>query len=79
MLNPGASFALAALAVAFSGSFAYADPPQPGTPCGTDKVITYDHTCQAFNAHCTGYDMMIIGRVDHFGHCVVPGVNGTSL
>lgn len=41
-------------------------------------MVTGNHTCQACNAPCTGYDMMVIGRVDHQGHCVVPGVKGTS-
>lgn len=78
MPKPYVSLAIAALAVFFTGSLAHADTPPPGTPCGTNMVIADDHTCQAFNAHCTGYDMMVIGRVDHFGHCVIPGVNGTS-
>jgi hypothetical protein len=72
----------AAIGMAVAGSVAHAAPitsmQAPGTSCGADSVITDNHTCQPFNAHCTGYDMMIIGRVDHNGHCVVPGVDGTS-
>ncbi|WP_216895541.1 hypothetical protein [Nocardia alni] len=68
----------AALGLALAGPVAHADPlGAPGTSCGQDKVVTDNHTCQAFNASCTGYDMMLIGRVDHQGHCVIPGVNGT--
>lgn len=70
----------AALGIVLAGSVAQADPlGPPGTACGPNKVVTDNHTCQAFNAPCTGYDMMIIGRVDHQGHCVIPGVNGTTV
>jgi hypothetical protein len=69
----------AAVGVVLAGAIAQADPlGPPGSPCDTNKVVTDNHTCQAFNAPCTGYDMMVIGRVDHQGHCVIPGVNGTS-
>ncbi len=68
----------AALALTLAGPIANADPlGAPGTPCGQGNVVTDNHTCQPFNASCTGYDMMLIGRVDHQGHCVVPGINGT--
>ncbi|WP_256465236.1 hypothetical protein [Tsukamurella sp. PLM1] len=41
-------------------------------------MITTIRTCEKINSHCTGYDMMLIGRVDKFGHCVIPGMNGTT-
>ena len=70
----------AAIGIAFGASAAFAEPvPAPGTPCGPDKVVTVINTCEAFNSPCSGYDMMMIGRVDHSGHCVVPGLNGTHF
>lgn len=80
-------FAVAACAVALfgSGGAASAAPtPAPGpigSMCGKqgeNKVVTTIHTCEKINSSCTGYDMMIIGRVDKFGHCVIPGMNGTT-
>lgn len=56
-------------------------PPPVGSTCGKpgeNKVITTIHTCAKVNSSCTGYDMMIIGRVDKWGHCVIPGMNGTT-
>lgn len=56
-------------------------PPPVGSTCGKpgeNKVITTIHTCAKINSSCTGYDMMIIGRVDKWGHCVIPGMNGTT-
>jgi hypothetical protein len=76
-----ASFAAGAAAVALvaAGSVAHAAPlGPPGSSCGPNMVVTDDHSCQVFNHPCTGYDMMVIGRVDHEGHCVVPGLNGTT-
>ncbi|TWS22719.1 hypothetical protein FK268_18525 [Tsukamurella sputi] len=81
------TFAVVACAVALfgSGGTAVADPapapPPVGSQCGKpgeNKVITTIHTCATINSNCTGYDMMIIGRVDKWGHCVIPGVNGTT-
>jgi hypothetical protein len=70
----------AAIGLALVGTAAHADPlPAPGASCGSNKVVTDNHTCEAFNASCTGYDMMVVGRVDHQGHCVVPGTNGTHF
>ena len=70
----------AAMGLALAGTVAHADPlPAPGTPCGSNMVVTEIHTCQAFNSSCSGYDMMMIGRVDHQGHCVIPGLNGTRF
>ena len=78
-LSTSLAVAGATLGIVLAGSMAQADPlGPPGTACGPNKVVTDNHTCEAFNASCTGYDMMVIGRVDHQGHCVVPGVNGTS-
>ncbi|WP_067669225.1 hypothetical protein [Nocardia miyunensis] len=69
----------AALGVGLAASVAQADPlGPPGSACGPNMVVTDNHTCRAFNSSCTGYDMMVIGRVDHQGHCVVPGMNGTT-
>ncbi len=83
------TFAVAACAVALFGGCgtgaASADPtpapPPVGSTCGKpgeNKVITTIHTCAKVNSSCTGYDMMIIGRVDKWGHCVIPGMNGTT-
>lgn len=70
----------AAIGIAFVGTAAQADPlPVPGTPCGPDMVVTDVHTCAGFNSSCSGYDMMMIGRVDRQGRCVVPGLNGTTF
>ncbi|WP_186343323.1 hypothetical protein [Gordonia crocea] len=52
--------------------------PKMGTPCGPNKVITTIGTCAPINSSCTGYDMMLIGRVDRTGRCVIPGMNGTT-
>ncbi len=60
-----------------SASVANAAPPA-GTSCGPDKVITTIGTCAPVNSSCTGYDMMLIGRVDRAGRCVIPGLNGTT-
>ncbi len=68
----------AALSLVLTGPIAHAAPlGPPGSSCGPNMVVTDNHTCQTFNASCTGYDMMVIGRVDHQGHCVIPGMNGT--
>lgn len=78
------TFAVAASMIAVFGiggiaTAAPAPPPPPvGSSCGQDKVITDIHTCEKVNSSCTGYDMMIIGRVDKWGHCVFPGMNGTT-
>lgn len=81
------TFAVAACAVALFGSggtTAAAPTPAPppvGSQCGKageNRVITTIRTCEKINSHCTGYDMMLIGRVDKFGHCVIPGMNGTT-
>ncbi|GAA4389261.1 hypothetical protein [Tsukamurella soli] len=61
-----------------AGTAHAAPPPNPGTVCGPGKVVTDNHSCSGINKSCTGYDGMIIGRVDHWGHCVFPGVNGTT-
>ncbi|BBZ68667.1 hypothetical protein MINS_40960 [Mycolicibacterium insubricum] len=68
----------AALALSLGGAVAGADPPAPGTSCGPNQVITTINTCAEINSSCTGYDGMIVGRVDHDGRCVIPGLNGTS-
>ena len=60
-----------------SASVANAAPPM-GTACGPNKVITTIGTCAPINSSCTGYDMMLIGRVDRTGRCVIPGMNGTT-
>ncbi|WP_040765708.1 hypothetical protein [Tsukamurella sp. 1534] len=77
-----AAVAMIATALFGIGGTAYGDPPppppKPGTSCGVNKVITSINTCAQINSHCTGYDMMLIGRVDKFGHCVIPGMNGTT-
>lgn len=82
MKRTARAFAVAASAVALFGigGYAYGDPPPPpvGSSCGVNKVITSIHTCAEVNSHCTGYDMMLIGRVDKWGHCVIPGMNGTT-
>ncbi|MFT3899845.1 MAG: hypothetical protein QM728_06325 [Gordonia sp. (in: high G+C Gram-positive bacteria)] len=52
--------------------------PKMGTPCGPNKVTTTIGTCAPINSSCTGYDSMIIGRVDSTGRCVIPGMNGTT-
>ncbi|GAB10869.1 hypothetical protein GOARA_063_00680 [Gordonia araii NBRC 100433] len=52
--------------------------PKMGTPCGPNKVITTIGTCAPINSSCTGYDLMLIGRVDRTGRCVIPGMNGTT-
>ncbi|MET9325634.1 hypothetical protein [Tsukamurella sp. NPDC003166] len=79
--------AVAACAVALFGSGGTASavptpaPPPVGSQCGKpgeNKVITDIHTCATVNSSCTGYDAMIIGRVDKWGHCVIPGMNGTT-
>lgn len=69
----------AAVMLVAAGSIGHADPPgPPGSSCGPNSVVTDNHTCEVINHPCTGYDMMVIGRVDHQGHCVVPGINGTT-
>lgn len=68
----------AALALSLGGPSAGADPPGPGSPCGPNRVMTTIDTCADLNSSCTGYDGMIIGRVDRDGRCVFPGVNGTT-
>lgn len=60
-----------------SSSVAHAAPPM-GTSCGPNKVITTVGSCAPINSSCTGYDMMLIGRVDRTGRCVIPGMNGTT-
>ncbi|MFT4201085.1 hypothetical protein [Gordonia sp. (in: high G+C Gram-positive bacteria)] len=52
--------------------------PKMGTPCGDNKVTTTIGTCAPINSSCTGYDSMVIGRVDRTGRCVIPGMNGTT-
>ncbi len=71
----------AALALSLGGGLgatASADPPEPGSACGNNMVITTIGTCETVNVSCTGYDGMIIGRVDRDGRCVFPGINGTT-
>ncbi|HOW93225.1 MAG TPA: hypothetical protein PLF91_01875 [Mycolicibacterium fallax] len=68
----------ATLALSLGGGVAGADPPGPGSPCGPNRVITTINTCEDINVSCTGYDGMIIGRVDRDGRCVFPGGNGTT-
>ena len=60
------------------GGLSTANAEVPGTPCGPNMVITTINTCETINSSCTGYDMMLIGRVDSEGRCVVPGMNGTT-
>ncbi len=80
-LSRSLAVAGAVLGLAFVGSTAHASPlplPPVGHSCGPNRVVTDNHTCSGINKSCTGYDMMIIGRVDHTGHCVFPGINGTT-
>ncbi|MDF0529640.1 hypothetical protein P0W64_03950 [Tsukamurella sp. 8F] len=78
-LSAAAAATGAVLALTGVGWSTQAAPlPPPGKSCGVDKVVTTVKTCATINSSCTGYDMMIIGRVDHTGHCVIPGMNGTT-
>ncbi|MFW0791588.1 hypothetical protein [Gordonia sp. CPCC 205333] len=70
--------ATAAIITGIGGLSAANAAPAPGTSCGPNKVITTVHTCAPINSHCTGYDLMLIGRVDRAGRCVIPGMNGTT-
>lgn len=72
-------FAAVAATLTLVGGSVVQAQQAPGTPCGDNSVITDNHTCAAFNSPCSGYDMMIVGRVDHQGMCVVPGTNGTTF
>ncbi|QKT07109.1 hypothetical protein HUN08_07770 [Gordonia sp. X0973] len=60
-----------------SASVANAAPPT-GSSCGANKVVTTIGTCAPINSSCTGYDLMLVGRVDRTGRCVIPGMNGTT-
>lgn len=72
-----ATIAAAAALMTMGGALANA-APQKGAPCGDNKVITSIGTCAPINSSCTGYDLMLIGRVDRTGTCVIPGMNGTT-
>jgi hypothetical protein len=72
-----ATTATAAALLTMGGALANA-APQKGKPCGDNKVITSIGTCAPINSSCTGYDLMLIGRVDRSGTCVIPGMNGTT-
>ena len=70
--------ATAAIMTGVGGLSVATAAPTPGTPCGPNKVITTISMCAPINSHCTGYDLMLIGRVDRAGRCVIPGMNGTT-
>lgn len=76
--RPLLAASVAVMAVSFTSPVAGAEPPAPGTPCGTDSVITSINTCEPRNSSCTGYDSMLIGRVAADGRCVIPGLDGTT-